>query len=41
MEKYDIAEGNMVLSLKLHGVFQYVGEELNVDEYNQQRCGHT
>ena len=28
MEKYDIGEGNIALSLKLHGVFQDVGDTL-------------
>ena len=28
MEKYDIDEGNIVLSLKLHGVFQYGSDTL-------------
>ena len=36
MEKDDIDEGNIVVSLKRHGMFQ---EE--VEESNQQGCGHT
>ena len=28
MEKYDIDEGNIVVSLKLHGVFQDDGDKL-------------